>query len=69
MATITTHHSYPDLLQTGGRLARTSWDSDNVSRAIAGTIRGQKDAVVLLVTVDGVAVARGLSPAGLGPLV
>ena len=66
MATITTHHSYPDLLQTGGRLARTSWDSDNVGRAIAGTIRGQKEAAILLVTVDGVAVARGLSPAGLG---
>jgi hypothetical protein len=66
MATITTHHSYPDLLQTGGRLARTSWDSDNVSRAIAATLRGQKEAAVLLVTVDGVAVARGLSPAGLG---
>jgi hypothetical protein len=65
MATITTHHSYPDLLQTGGRLARTSWDSDNVSRAIAATLRGQKEAAVLLVTVDGVAVARGLSPAGL----
>jgi hypothetical protein len=66
MATITTHHSYPDLLQTGGRLARTSWDSDNVSRAIAATLRGQKEAAILLVTVDGVAVARGLSPAGLG---
>ena len=66
MATITTHHSYPDLLQTGGRLARTSWDSDTVGRAIAGTIRGQKEAAILLVTVDGVAVARGLSPAGLG---
>ena len=66
MATITTHHSYPDLLQTGGRLARTSWDSDNVSRAIVATLRGQKDAAILLVTVDGVAVARGLSPAGLG---
>ena len=66
MATIITHHSYPDLLQTGGRLARTSWDSDNVSRAIAATLRGQKEAAVLLVTVDGVAVARGLSPAGLG---
>lgn len=63
---ITTHHSYPDLLQTGGRLARTSWDSDNVSRAIAATLRGQKEAAILLVTVDGVAVARGLSPAGLG---
>ena len=69
MANITTHHTYPDLAQTGGRLARTDWDSDNVGRAIAGTIRGQKDAVVLLVTVNGVAVARGLSPAGLGPLV
>ena len=66
MATITTHHSYPDLLQTGGRLARTSWDSDNVSRAIVATLRGQKEAAILLVTVDGVAVARGLSPAGLG---
>jgi hypothetical protein len=66
MATIITHHSYPDLLQTGGRLARTSWDSDNVSRAIAATLRGQKEAAILLVTVDGVAVARGLSPAGLG---
>ena len=66
MATITTHHSYPDLLQTGGRLARTSWDSDNVSHAIAATLRGQKEAAILLVTVDGVAVARGLSPAGLG---
>ena len=66
MATITTHHSYPDLLQTGGRLARTSWDSDNVSRAVAATLRGQKEAAILLVTVDGVAVARGLSPAGLG---
>ena len=66
MATITTHHSYPDLLQTGGRLARTSWDSDNVSRAIAATLRGQTEAAILLVTVDGVAVARGLSPAGLG---
>ena len=69
MASITTHHTYPDLIQTGGRLARTNWDSDNIGRCIAGTIRGQKDAVILLVTVDGVAVARGLSPAGLGPLV
>jgi hypothetical protein len=69
MATITTHHTYPDLAQTGGRLARTDWDSDNIGRAIAGTIRGQRDAVVLRVTVDGVTVARGLSPAGLGPLV
>ena len=66
MATITTHHTYPDLLQTGGRLARTSWDSDNIGRAIAATLRGQKEAAILLVTVDGVAVARGLSPAGLG---
>ena len=69
MASITTHHTYPDLIQIGGRLARTDWNSDSIGRAIAGTIRGQKDAAILLVTVDGVAVARGLSPAGLGPLV
>jgi hypothetical protein len=69
MAYITTHHTYPELLFSGGRLARTEWDSDTAARAIGATLRGEPDAVVLLVTVDGKAVARGLKPAGLGPLV
>jgi hypothetical protein len=69
MAYITTHHTYPELLFSGGRLARTEWDSDTAARAIGATLRGEPDAVVLLVTVDGKAVARGLKPAGLGPRV
>ena len=65
MAYITTHHTYSDLLFSGGRLARTAWDSETATRAIGATLRGEPDAVVLLVTVDGRAVARGLAPGGL----
>jgi hypothetical protein len=65
MAYITTHHTYPNLLFSGGRLARTTWDSDTGTRAIGATLRGEPDAIVLLITVDGSAVARGLAPGGL----
>jgi hypothetical protein len=63
---ITTHHTYPDLLFTGGRLAATDWDSDNASRAVAATVRLDNDAVVLRVSINGKTSARGLMPAGLG---
>lgn len=63
---ITTHHTYPDLLFTGGRLAATDWDSDSHARAVAATVRGDADAIVLRVSVDGYPHARGLMPGGIG---
>jgi hypothetical protein len=63
---ITTHHTYPDITQ-GGRLARTDWDTTTPATAIRATLRHRHDAVILLITTSGKAIARGLMPAGLGP--
>jgi hypothetical protein len=66
MASFTTHHTYPDIAQ-GGRLVRTDWDTTSPETAIRATLRYNHDAVVLLLTTSGQAIARGLMPAGLGP--
>jgi hypothetical protein len=68
----TTHHTYPDLSvypDKGGRLVRTDWDTTSPATAIRATLRERPDAVILLVTSNGKAVAVGLMPAGLGPAV
>lgn len=62
----TTHHTYPDLITDGGRLARTCWQTSDLSQAVAATLRIDPDAVILLATgtMPGQAI-RALAPGGM----
>jgi len=69
MTSLTTFHTYPDLLFDGGRLAAKCWgDHPTVStlqQAVRATIAVDSEAVVLRASgTDGT--ARGLMPGGLG---
>ena len=69
MTSLTTFHTYPDLLFDGGRLAATCWgDHPTVStlqQAVCATIAVDSEAVVLRASgTDGT--AKGLLPGGLG---
>jgi len=59
-----THHTYPALLGRGGRLARTDWGYTPVAGAIAGTLRLDPQAIILVAT-DGEEVLRGYAPGGM----
>ena len=67
---IITHHTYSDLLHTGGRLAQCQWDCDaTVAQAVAATLSVDSEAIILRVTdargrVD--RQIRGLAPGGIG---
>ena len=69
MTSLTTFHTYPDLLFDGGRLAATCWGGhptvSTVKQAVCATIAVDSEAVVLrAVGTDGI--AKGLMPGGLG---
>ena len=67
---IITHHTYADLLYTGGRLAACQWDCDStVAEGVAATLSVDPEAIILRVTdargrVD--RQIRGLAPGGIG---
>ena len=65
LMTSSTFHTYPDLLHSGDRLARTDWLSSlSVSEVVAATLRIDSTAVILrAVAYDGS--LRGLAPGGL----
>ena len=63
---ITTYHTYPELVYDGGRLAATEWSHYNhwnptPAEAVAATIEHDPDAIVLRVCQ-----LRGLAPGGIG---
>jgi hypothetical protein len=59
---ITTWHTYPDLVHRGGRLAATEWDGNpTAAQAVEATLRLDQDAIVLRVCQ-----LRGLAPGGIG---
>jgi hypothetical protein len=65
----TTHHTYPDLLTSGERLAATDWGSHpagcaSLGEAVSATLRLEPDAVILR-AVRGSETVRGLAPGGL----
>ena len=60
-----THNTYPDLLITGGRLARTEWPEATPAEALAATLRYDPEAIVLLITSPAGQPVRGLAPGGL----
>lgn len=69
---MTTLHTYPDLLHSGGRLAATAWNfpgcrfTVSAADAVAATLDLDSDAVVLRVAdAAGRYVAVGLAPGGL----
>ena len=69
MTSLTTFHTYPDLLFDGGRLAATCWGGhptvSTLEQVVRATIAVDPDAVVLRASgTDGT--ARGLMPGGLG---
>jgi hypothetical protein len=67
---IITHHTYADLMHTGGRLAACQWDCDaTVAEGVAATLAVDPEAIILRVTdargrVD--RQIRGLAPGGIG---
>jgi hypothetical protein len=59
---ITTYHTYPDLLIDGGRLAATEWGGNPTpAEAVAATLRLDPEAIILRVGQ-----LRGLAPGGIG---
>ena len=59
---ITTYHTYPELIYCGGRLAATEWDGNpTAAEAVAATLRHDPEAVILRV-----AQLKGLAPGGIG---
>jgi len=69
MTSLTTFHTYPDLLFDGGRLAATCWSGhptvSTLQQAVRATIAADSEVVVLRASgTDGT--ARGLMPGGLG---
>jgi hypothetical protein len=60
---ITTYHTYPDLVYCGGRLAATEYSPWNLTPAdaVALTIDYEPEAIVLRVCQ-----IRGLAPGGIG---
>lgn len=60
-----THNTWPDLLITGGRLARTEWSGAAPAEALAATLCRDPEAVVLLITTPAGQPLRGLAPGGL----
>ena len=64
--TMITHHTYPDLIVDGGRLARTDWAGAAPAAALRATLAMDSEAIVLMITGPG-APLRGLAPGGLGP--
>jgi hypothetical protein len=65
----TTHHTFPDLLTSGDRLAATDWGSHpagcaSLSDAVAATLSLAPDAIILR-AVRGSEAVRGLAPGGL----
>ena len=61
---IRTFHTYGDLLIDGGRLAETTWRCASAAAAVAATLRGDAEAVILRVRTDKETL-RGLAPGGL----
>lgn len=59
---ITTYHTYPELVYDGGRLAATEWEGNpTAAEAVEATLHLDPDAVVLRVCQ-----LRGLAPGGIG---
>jgi hypothetical protein len=64
--TMTTFHTYADLLYVGGRLAQTVWAGVDAPQSVDATRRRDHDAVVLRVTdKHGRTVATGYAPGGI----
>ena len=67
---IITHHTYSDLLYTGGRLAQCQWDCDATpAEGVAATLSVDPEAIILRVTDARGRVdrhIRGLAPGGIG---
>ena len=66
---LTTYHTYPDLLLSGGRLAATDWGSHpagcaSLADGVAATLRLDAEAIILR-AVRGSETVRGLAPGGL----
>jgi len=67
---IITHHTYSDLLYTGGRLAQCQWEFGGTpAEGVAATLAVDPEAIILRVTdargrID--RQIRGLAPGGLG---
>ena len=58
---ITTYHTYPDLLIDGGRLAATEWACSDPAEAVAATLARDPEAIILRVGQ-----LRGMAPGGIG---
>jgi hypothetical protein len=67
---ITTHHTYPDLLHSGDRLAATEWDCGcTPAEGVAATLEVDDEAIILTVTDWRGWQAkryRGFAPGGIG---
>jgi hypothetical protein len=62
---LTTYHTYPDLLLSGGRLAATEWGvGASLADGVAATLRLDAEAIILR-AVRGAETVRGLAPGGL----
>lgn len=64
--TLTTLHTYSDLLVDGGRLAAVAWPTADLAGAVAATLRADSERIILAVTgAHGCRVAVGQAPGGL----
>jgi hypothetical protein len=67
---IITHHTYADLIHTGGRLAACEWDcNESPAQGVAATISVDPEVIILRVTDRRGAEPRqliGLAPGGMG---
>lgn len=59
-----TYHTYPDLITSGGRLARTDWEGVTVSNAVASTIKHDPSGIILGVRANNVWLT-GHAPGGI----
>lgn len=59
-----TYNTYPDLVHTGGRLARTDWEFNSIERGVAATIKYDPSAVILNVRNHSEWIT-GLAPGGI----
>lgn len=59
-----TYHTYPDLLHTSDRLARTDWETNQPHCGVAATIKLDPNSIVLNVR-SGFEWLKGLAPGGI----
>jgi hypothetical protein len=63
---MTTWHTYPDLLNKGGRLAESTWKGATAEQAVRATIKCDPEVIILRVCGPSGERVIGLAPGGLG---